>query len=70
MVDSRTASSIEVVETLRKDLKGKVFNTIIPRNVRLSEVPKRGKPVVLFDVVCPGAKAYLDLTREILEKTK
>ena len=70
MVDARTAASVEVVDTLRKDLKGKVFDTIIPRNVRLSEVPKRGKPVVLFDVVCPGAKAYLDLTREIILKTK
>ncbi|MBN1572399.1 MAG: ParA family protein [Deltaproteobacteria bacterium] len=70
MVDSRTAASVEVVKSLQDDLKGKVFNTKIPRNVRLSEVPKLGKPVVLFDVVCPGAKAHLDLTREVIEKTK
>jgi chromosome partitioning protein len=69
MVDARTAASVEVVKSLENDLKGKVFATKIPRNVRLSEVPKRGRPVVLFDVVCPGARAYLDLTREIIDKT-
>jgi chromosome partitioning protein len=68
MVDGRTTTSKEVAYDLRRDLKTKVFETIVPRNSRLAEVPKRGNPAVLFDVSSVGARAYLNLAKEILEK--
>ncbi len=64
----RTTTSKEVANDLRRDLKTKVFETIVPRNSRLAEVPKRGNPAVLFDVSTVGARAYLNLAKEILEK--
>lgn len=69
MVDARTTTSQEVVKDLRRDLKGKVFRTEIPRNVKLTDVPRMGKPVVLFDISCSGSKSHLDLAREVFERT-
>jgi chromosome partitioning protein len=46
--------------------EGQLFRTVIPRNVRLTEAPSHGKPVILYDVRSPGAIAYLDLTKEVL----
>jgi len=66
MVDRRNNLTRRVMEKIRYTLKGMVFNTYIPRNIRLAEVPYYGKPVLLFDKTCKGANSYLDLAREIL----
>jgi chromosome partitioning protein len=70
MVDMRTAASREVAEDLRTDLKGKVFDVYIPRNVRLSEVPKLGKPAILFDISSAGVRSYLELAEEVIQKVE
>ncbi len=66
MVDSRTNLSVEVENELRKHYGEKVFQTTIPRNVRLSEAPSHGLPIILYDIWSRGAKAYMELTKEIL----
>ena len=53
---------------VRYTLQGLVFNTVIPRNIRLAEVPYCGKPVVAFDRTCKGATSYLELAEEILQQ--
>jgi chromosome partitioning protein len=70
MVDMRTAASREVAEDLRADLKKKVFDVYIPRNIRLSEVPKMGKPAILFDISSAGVKSYLELAEEVIQKVE
>ncbi|MDR3001085.1 MAG: AAA family ATPase [Fibromonadaceae bacterium] len=64
---SRNSLSKQVVEEVRKNFPGKVFDAIIPRNVKLAEAPSHGKPVVLYDIQCPGSQAYMKLAEEILE---
>jgi chromosome partitioning protein len=66
MVDQRTNLSAEVESELRKHYGEKVFRTTIPRNVRLSEAPSHGQPVILYDLWSRGAKAYMELTKEML----
>ncbi|RMD95125.1 MAG: ParA family protein [Calditrichaeota bacterium] len=66
MVDTRNKLTNNVIEKVRYTLKGLVFNTMIPRNVRLAEVPFYGKPVLLFDKSCKGAISYMNLALEIL----
>ena len=66
MFDGRNNLSHQVAEEIRKHFKDKVFNTIIPRNIRLSEAPSHGKPVLLYDIHSKGAESYLNLAREIL----
>ncbi len=66
MFDGRNNLSHQVGEEVRKHFPDKVFQTVIPRNVKLSESPSHGKPVILYDIGCKGAESYLDLTREIL----
>jgi chromosome partitioning protein len=66
MFDGRNNLSHQVAEEIRKHFKDKVFNTVIPRNIRLSEAPSYGKPVLLYDIHSKGAESYLDLAREIL----
>ncbi|OYT29907.1 MAG: chromosome partitioning protein [Thermofilum sp. ex4484_82] len=68
MYDSRTKLSSEVVEQVRDFFKDKVFNTVIPRNVRLAESPSFGKPILLYDPNSRGAEAYDKLAEEFLEK--
>ncbi len=68
MYDSRTNLSQQVAEEVRKVFGGKVFDTIVPRNVRLSEAPSFGKPVVLYDQSSAGAQAYQSLSQEVLER--
>jgi chromosome partitioning protein len=68
MFDPRNNLSRQVVENVRQNLT-RVFDTIIPRNVRLSESPSFGKPVVLYDITSRGAAGYLALTKEILNGT-
>jgi chromosome partitioning protein len=68
MFDIRNNLSQQVAEEVRKHFKATVFQTVIPRNVRLSEAPSHGKPVLLYDVRSKGAQSYLALAREILRK--
>jgi chromosome partitioning protein len=70
MFDSRLRLSNQVVEEVRKHFEDKVFNTVISRNVRLSEAPSYGKPVILYDAFSSGAKNYIDLSKEVIERNK
>ncbi len=70
MFDSRNNLSHQVAQEVRTYFKGKVFDTIIPRNIRLSEAPSHGKPVLLYDIHSKGAESYLNLAREILADGK
>ena len=67
MFDPRNNLSHQVVEDVRKNLNAQVFETIIPRNVKLSESPSFGKPVVLYDIASRGAASYLALAKEIMD---
>jgi len=66
MFDSRNNLAHQVAQEVRKHFKEKVFRTIIPRNIRLSEAPSYGKPVLLYDIHSKGAESYLNLAREII----
>ena len=66
MYDTRNLLSHRVGEDVRKYFGSKVFNTIIPRNVRLSESPSHGLPIILYDIKSRGAVAYMELAQEIL----
>jgi chromosome partitioning protein len=68
MFDERTNLSKQVANEIRKSLKAFVFDTVIPRSVRLAEAPSFGKPIVLYDIKSRGAEAYLNLAQEIIEK--
>ena len=68
MFDGRTKVHTQVEAELRDHFKDMVFNTIIQRNIRLSEAPSHGKPLILYDVLCNGTANYLSLAKEILEK--
>ncbi|MBO4447059.1 MAG: ParA family protein [Bacteroidales bacterium] len=68
MFDGRTKVHAQVVNELREHFGNMVFNTIIQRNIRLSEAPSHGKPVILYDSVCNGTSNYLNLAREVLER--
>lgn len=68
MLDGRTLVGLEVVEDVRKFFKEKVFNTIIPRLVRLVEAPSHGKPIIEYDPKCRGALAYINLAKEVIER--
>jgi chromosome partitioning protein len=67
MYDSRLRLSNQIVDEVKKYFGEKVFKTIIARNVRLSEAPSFGKPILLYDAVSSGSKNYMDLAREIVE---
>ncbi|MDD5169487.1 MAG: ParA family protein [Syntrophales bacterium] len=67
MFDSRNLLSHQVSEDVKKYFGDKVFNTMIPRNVRLSESPSHGLPIILYDIKSRGAVAYMELVREILQ---
>ena len=67
MYDERTNLSRQVVEEIRSHFKEKVFETVVPRNVRLGEAPSFGKPIMLYDIRSKGAESYLNLAREIIE---
>lgn len=66
MFDARTNLAIQVVDEVKNHFKGKVFATIIPRNVRLSEAPSHGKPVSLYDPKSRGAEVYHELAKEVI----
>ena len=66
LLDSRTVLGLEVVEEVRKFFKEKVFNTIIPRLIRLVEAPSHGEPIIEYDPLSRAAEAYLNLAKEVI----
>ena len=68
MFDPRNNLAHQVAQEVKTHFPEKVFKTIIPRNVRLSESPSFGKPIILYDIASKGALSYMDLAREILLK--
>jgi len=66
MFDKRNSLSSLVEQDVRNHFKNKVYNTIIPRNVRISEAPSHGKPVIVYDTACVGSKAYIGLAKEVI----
>jgi len=67
MFDGRTSLALQIRDEVRRYFPGEIFETVIPRNVRLSEAPSHGKPVMLHDLRSSGAIAYLELTKEVLQ---
>ena len=70
MYDSRNNLSNQVVADVRQHMGSKVYDTVIPRNVRISEAPSYGKPVLIYDIKCVGSEAYLRLATEIIQREK
>lgn len=70
MFDARNNLSTQVVDDVRSFLGPKVYDTVIPRNVRVSEAPSHGKPVLLYDYKCPGSQAYIKLASEIIQRER
>jgi chromosome partitioning protein len=70
MFDARNNLANQVVADVREFMGRKVYDTIIPRNVRISEAPSYGKPVLVYDLKCVGSEAYLRLASEIIEREK
>lgn len=68
MLDSRTNLGLEVVEDIKSYFREKVYDTIIPRLVRLSEAPSHGKPIISYDPQSRGTEAYLNLAKEVIER--
>jgi chromosome partitioning protein len=70
MFDSRNNLSNQVVADVRQFMGDKVYNTMIPRNVRISEAPSYGKPVLVYDLRCVGSEAYLKLATEVIQRER
>jgi len=70
MYDKRNKLSSEVEKEAREYFKDKVYQTVVPRNVRLSEAPSHGVPVLIYDKGCPGSKSYFSFTEEFLNQEK
>lgn len=70
MLDGRTNLSLQVVDSVKKHFKSKVFSTAIPRNVRLGEAPSHGIPIHVYDSKSIGAESYRQLAREIVERSQ
>lgn len=68
MFDKRNNLSGQVADDVRAYLGEKVFKTVIPRNIRVSEAPSHGKPALLYDYKCPGSQAYIQLASELLKR--
>lgn len=68
MLDSRTNLGFEVVDDIRKFFKEKVYNTIIPRLVRLTEAPSHGEPIIAYDPKSRGSEAYINLAKEVISR--
>ncbi len=70
MFDPRNNLAMQVVQDVRQFMGEKVYETIIPRNVRVSEAPSHGKPVLLYDLKCTGSQAYLKLASEVIQRER
>ncbi|MGL4637961.1 MAG: ParA family protein [Beijerinckiaceae bacterium] len=70
MFDPRNNLAGQVIADVRQFLGDKVYNTVIPRNVRVSEAPSHGKPVLLYDLKCAGSQAYLQLASEVIQRER
>lgn len=70
MFDKRVNLSMQVAKEVHRYFKEKVFRSVIPRNIKLTEAPSFGKPIFLYDIRSPGAMSYLSLANEVLERTK
>jgi chromosome partitioning protein len=70
MYDSRTNFSSQVADEVKKYFKNKVYNVVVPRNVRLSEAPSHGIPVIAYDRSSRGAQTYIELAREFIKRNK
>jgi hypothetical protein len=68
MFDSRNNLAHQVLDEVKRHFGEKLFHSVIPRNVKLSEAPSHGKPVLLYDIESKGAKAYLEVTKEMIER--
>lgn len=68
MFDGRTSLASQVAADVRENFQGKIFDTIVPRNVRLSEAPSHGKPIIQYDINSKGAAAYLRLAGEVIAR--
>jgi chromosome partitioning protein len=68
MYDSRNNLSKQVLEEVQNHFKGSVFDTVVPRNVKLSESPSHGKPVILYDISSSGSQSYLQLAQEVIQR--
>jgi chromosome partitioning protein len=66
MLDARTNLGLQVIDEVKKYFRDKVYRSVIPRNVRLSEAPSHGKPIILYDAKSKGAEVYLDLAKEVI----
>ncbi|MBD8037973.1 MULTISPECIES: ParA family protein [Solibacillus] len=67
MLDARTNLGLQVIDEVKRYFQDRVYRSIIPRNVRLSEAPSHGKPVILYDSKSRGAEVYLELAREVIK---
>ena len=70
MFDRRNSLSEQVATDVRAHFGDKVYDTVIPRNVRVSEAPSFGKPVLIYDLKCAGSQAYLKLAREVVNRER
>ena len=70
MFDKRVNLSMQVAKEVHRYFKEKVFRSVIPRNIKLTEAPSFGKPIFLYDIRSPGAMSYLSLANEVLERSK
>jgi chromosome partitioning protein len=66
MFDARTNLSVQVMDEVKKYFQKKVYETVIPRNVRLSEAPSHGQPIMSYDVRSRGAECYMELAKEVV----
>jgi chromosome partitioning protein len=67
MLDARTNLGLQVIEDVKKYFRDKVYQTVIPRNVRLSEAPSHGQPIIYYDPKSKGAETYMDLAKEVVK---
>ena len=67
MLDARTNLGLQVIEEVKKYFRDKVYKTVVPRNVRLSEAPSHGEPIITYDAKSRGAEVYLELAREVIK---
>ena len=69
MFDSRTNLSMQVVENVKQNLNQRIYNTLIPRNIRLAEAPSHGMPISSYDAKSAGAEAYMLLAEEVISNS-